>query len=285
MIPFIQQPGISLGPLHLQAFGAILMIAVLVGEALYRRRLTAQHLDQSVGMGMAWYIMVAGFVGAHLFSVIFYFPDKVARNPLLLFKIWEDVSSFGGMLGGAIGAVVYLRVRGQALADSVKWAYLDAVAFVSPFGWAIGRIACSLAHDHPGTLTRSPLGISLASPQARAFIANVYNGTGLSLPPPDQLATMAFNDLGWYEFLYLGLFVVPLFLWLDRRKPAWLSRPGSWVVTFALIYAPMRLYLDTLRVADARYLGFTPGQYAAALLVVGAVALAARQRSRTAAVG
>jgi phosphatidylglycerol:prolipoprotein diacylglycerol transferase len=284
VIPFIQQPGIFVGPIHLQAFGAILMIAVLVGEALYRRRLREQHLDQSVGMGMAWYIMVAGFVGAHLFSVIFYFPEKVARNPLLLFKIWEDVSSFGGMLGGAIGAAVYLRVRGQSLSNTVKWAYLDAVAFVAPFGWAIGRIACSLAHDHPGTLTHFPLGISLATPQARAYIAAVYDGTGLSLPPADQLAKMGFNDLGWYEFLYLSFFVVPLFLWLDHRKPAWLSRPGSWVVTFALVYAPMRLYLDTLRVADSRYLGFTPGQYAAALLIVGAIALGIRQRAQVAAV-
>ena len=53
MIPFLQQPSISLGPVRLQAFGAILMSAVLVGEALYRRRLAAQHLDVSVGMAMA----------------------------------------------------------------------------------------------------------------------------------------------------------------------------------------------------------------------------------------
>lgn len=282
MIPYIQQPSISIGPLKLQAFGAILMTAVLVGEALYRRRLRAEHLDEPTGMGMAWYIMVAGFVGAHLFSVIFYFPEKVEQNPLFLFKIWEDVSSFGGMLGGAIGAVVYLRLRGKSLSTTVKWAYLDSVAFVAPFGWAIGRIACSLAHDHPGTLTRFPLAISLATPRARAYITSVYEGAGLSLPPVDQLATMGFHDLGWYEFLYLTFIVVPLFLWLDRRKPAWLTRPGGWVVLFTVVYAPMRLALDTLRVADARYSGFTPGQYAAALLLVGAAILAIRQPGNTA---
>ncbi len=278
MIPFLQQPSISLGPVRLQAFGAILMSAVLVGEALYRRRLAAQHLDVSVGMAMAWYIMVAGFVGAHLFSAIFYFPSRVARDPWFLFKLWEDVSSFGGMLGGVVGALLYMRVRGQQLSSAVKWTYADAVAYVAPFGWAIGRIGCSLAHDHPGTVTRFPLAVSLSSPQARAYITRVYLDAGLQLPPAATLPALGFHDLGWYEFLYLTFLIIPLFLWLDRRAPAWLRRPGGWVVTFALVYAPMRVFLDLFRVADVRYAGFTPGQYAAALLIVGAVGLAWRQR-------
>jgi phosphatidylglycerol:prolipoprotein diacylglycerol transferase len=277
VIPFIQQPSLTVGPLHLQAFGAILMGAVLVGEWMYRRRLASAQLDVGVGMAMAWYILVAGFIGAHLFSVLFYFPDQVAHDPWLLVRVWEDVSSFGGMLGGALGAVIYLRVRGRSLSSAERWGYCDAVAFVAPFGWAIGRIACSLAHDHPGRLTRFPLAISLATPQAQGYIARVYQGMGLPLPPIDRLATMGFHDLGWYEFLYLTFAVVPLFLWLDRRKPAWLQRPGAWIVTLVLVYAPMRLALDTLRVADVRYLNFTPGQYAAALLLAGAAMLAMRR--------
>jgi phosphatidylglycerol:prolipoprotein diacylglycerol transferase len=277
LIPFLQQPGFSLGPLRLQAFGAILMIAVLVGEAMYRRRMRALGLDVETGMGIAWYILIAGFVGAHLFSVLFYFPEKVARNPLLLFKLWEDVSSFGGMLGGAVGAVVYLRTKGKSLPAAVRWAYLDAVAFVAPFGWAVGRIACSLAHDHPGTITSFPLAISLSSARARAYIAGVYADVGLPLPPADQFARLGFHDLGWYEFLYLTFIIVPLFLWLDRIKPAWMKRPGAWVATFALVYAPMRLAFDTLRVADVRYFGFTPGQYASAMMLVGALILLVRR--------
>jgi phosphatidylglycerol:prolipoprotein diacylglycerol transferase len=277
VIPFIQQPSIAFGPIRLQAFGAILMIAVLVGEAMYRRRMRQLGLDVETGMAMAWYILVTGFVVAHLFSLLLYFPDKVVRNPLLIFKVWEDVSSFGGMLGGALGAVLYLRTKGASLPRQVKWAYLDAVAYVAPFGWAVGRIACSLAHDHPGTITSFPLAISLSSARARAYIASVYAEAGLPLPAADQFTRLGFHDLGWYEFLYLTFVVVPLFLWLDRTRPAWLKRPGAWVATFALVYAPMRLAFDTLRVADVRYFGFTPGQYAAGLLLVGALVLLARR--------
>jgi phosphatidylglycerol---prolipoprotein diacylglyceryl transferase len=264
MIPFVQQPRLSLGPITLQAFGFILATSVIVAEALYRRRMRRLGLDVDVGISLAWYALVVGFIGAHLFSVLFYFPEKVARNPLLLFKIWEDVSSFGGMLGGALGVALFLKTKGKELTSLTKWGYMDAIAFVVPFGWAIGRVACTLAHDHPGRVTTFPLAISLASTRAQEFISGVYADAGLPLPAASTLSHLGFHDLGWYEFLYLALFVVPLFLWLDRRPRA----PGFWVATIALVYAPMRLLLDTLRVADVRYLGFTPGQYAAAALLL-----------------
>jgi phosphatidylglycerol:prolipoprotein diacylglycerol transferase len=283
LIPYIQQPGISLGPIRLQAFGAILMTAVLVGEALYRRRLRQVALDIDTGMALAWYILVAGFVGAHLFSLILYFPSKLAHNPLLLFKVWEDVSSFGGMIGGALGAVLYLRMHATTLSTSTRWAYLDAVAFVAPFGWAIGRVACSLAHDHPGGVTSFPLAISLSTQRAQSFIARVYADAGQVLPPLSQPSRLGFHDLGWYEFLYLTLIVVPLFVWLDHRRPEWLKRSGAWVMTFVFVYAPMRLVMDTLRISDVRYLALTPGQYAAGILLVGALYLALRQQARVAA--
>lgn len=61
--------------------------------------------------------------------------------------------------------------------------------------------------------------------------------------------------------------VVPLFLWLDRKA----RRPGFWVGAFVLLYVPARFLLDFLRVGDARYLAFTPAQWAglAALAVMG----------------
>jgi len=79
--------------------------------------------------------------------------------------------------------------------------YLDVIAYVFPFAWAIGRLACTVAHDHPGTLTAFPLGISLKSPEAQAYIAIFYREAGrlAELPSSRDLAKMAFHDLGWYD--------------------------------------------------------------------------------------
>lgn len=271
MIPFVEQPSVTLGPLTIHAFGVIVASAAFLGDVLYRRRLLSQGLDASVGARLGWWALTSGFVGAHLFSLVFYFPHKLAAHPWLIFKLWEDVSSFGGMLGGAIGAALFVRLRLNGLTLRDKWKYLDAAAFVLPFAWAVGRVACSLAHDHPGAVTSFPLAISLDGARARAYIAGVYAEAGRTLPQGAALNGLGFHDLGWYECVYLTVVAIPFFIVLDRSGRT--RRPGFWLAAFTLCYAPMRIIFDELRLADARYFGVTPGQYAAcALLVAGLLA-------------
>lgn len=270
MIPYLVQPSVSLGPITIHAFGVIVALAVLAGLELGRRRFRHLGLDARLGEGMAWYAIVGGFLGAHLFSVIFYFPQKVAENPLVLFKLWEDISSFGSILGGFAAIWLYFHFKAPQLGMTSRWAYLDVAAYVFPVSLAIGRIACSLAHDHPGTVTTFPLAVSLGSDAAREFLVAVYRGAGrlAELPPPEALGQFGFHDLGWYEFLYLGLVVVPTVLLLGRK-----ARPtGTFLVVFIVLYTPVRFALDFLRVGDVRYAGLTPAQWTAAGLFLVAVA-------------
>ena len=167
MIPYIEQPSLAVGPVTITAFGVIVSGAVLAGLEIGRRRFRGLGLDPDVGEGIGWYAIVGGFIGAHVFSVLFYFPEKVLSNPLVLFKLWEDISSFGSMLGGLLAIWLYFRIKAPGVRGEMRRAYLDVVAFTFPFSLAIGRLACSLAHDHPGSLTTFPLGISLESPAGR----------------------------------------------------------------------------------------------------------------------
>jgi phosphatidylglycerol:prolipoprotein diacylglycerol transferase len=52
------------------------------------------------------------------------------------------------------------------------------------------------------------------------------------------------------------------------------------VADFVLLYAPGRFLLDFLRIADARYGGLTPGQWAAAAMAAAALAFRLRLRLR-----
>ena len=137
------------------------------------------------------------------------------------------------------------------------------MAFVFPFALGIGRVACTFAHDHPGTITNFPLAISLRSAEAQQYITNVYTNAGRAaeLPSADVLATMGFNDLGWYELLYLCVVVFPVMLLLNKRA----RRPGTMLLAFCLCYLPMRLAFDFIRVSDTRYSGLTPGQWVAGI--------------------
>jgi phosphatidylglycerol:prolipoprotein diacylglycerol transferase len=262
MIPFFSAPSLRFGPVTIHAFGLIVALAVLAGLTLGARRFERVGLDRSTGERMAGWVIVGGLAGAHLFSVAFYFPDKVAENPLVLLKFWEDISSFGSILGGALAIALFTRLRAGGVLAWSGWASADVVAYVFPLSLMVGRLACGVAHDHPGRLTRFPLGISLRSPEAQSYIAGVYERAGLSarLPSSPELGTLAFHDLGWYEFLYLALFVVPVILWLARRPRA----PGVFVAAFLALYMPIRFLLDFLRVSDVRYGPLTPAQWIAA---------------------
>jgi phosphatidylglycerol:prolipoprotein diacylglycerol transferase len=262
MIPYYAQPSWHIaGPLTVHAFGLIVAAAVLVGSHLAMRRCLRKGLSPDLCADLAFATVVSGFVVAHLYSVFAYFPGQLLTDPLLLFRIWEDISSFGGFLGGVLGIWLFFRYKGKSLDLAARLAYFDAIAWAFPFAWAIGRLACTTAHDHPGTVTSFPLAISLKTEAARGFIAGLYKEAGRlsDLPPWDALATMGFHDLGWYEFLYVLLVICPVFLLVDRKPRA----PGFFPLLFVTLYIPVRFAFDFLRIADARYLGLTPGQWAA----------------------
>ena len=274
MVPYFQQPSSSLGPITIAAFGVIVSGAVLAGLEMGRRRFRNLGLDPARGEGIGWYAIVGGFLGAHIFSVLFYFPEKVVANPLLLLKLWEDISSFGSILGGLLAIWLYFRIKAPDVSAEMRRVYLDVVAFTFPFSLAIGRIACSFAHDHPGTITNFPLAISLESPAARQYISSIYRNAGRAaeLPPADVMARMGFHDLGWYEFLYLAAVVVPAVLLMNHRRRG--DQPaGRFAALFILLYMPVRFSLDFLRVGDARYAGLTPAQWTA-LALLGALPVA-----------
>lgn len=274
MIPYFSQPMLRIGPVTVYAFGVLVAAAMLVGSHLAIRRCRKEGLETGIAMDLVFYTLLAGLAGAHLFAVLAYFPGEVRKNPLLLLKFWENISSFGGIAGSVLGIWLFFRWKVPDLPAATKWRYLEAIAFAFPFGWVFGRLGCTLAHDHPGMITRFPLGVSLSTPEAREYIRYYYEAAGrlASLPDGAVLSGMAYHDLGWYEFLYTLLGIIPLFLILDRRR-----RPtGFYPALFLLLYAPVRFAFDFLRLGDARYLGLTPGQYGA-ILTVAAVLLVWRR--------
>jgi phosphatidylglycerol:prolipoprotein diacylglycerol transferase len=242
---------------------------VIVGWRMVLARARRKGLDPERFEDLLLYVILSGFVVAHLYSVLAYFPREAMEDPLLLLKFWEDISSFGGFAGGVLGLWLFFRFKARDLDAAARLRHIDVIAYVFPFAWAIGRLACTVAHDHPGTVTTFPLGVSLRSPEAQAYIAFFYREAGrlAELPPPAVLSRMAFHDLGWYEFLYVACLMVPAFLVLDRKP----RPPGFFLIAFPLLYVPARFLLDFLRIGDVRYHGLTPAQYAGIAIFLAAV--------------
>ncbi len=248
MLPYFAQPTLHLGPLTIHAFGVLVAMAVLAAAWIARRRARRAGLDLSRLESLLSWVLAGGFIGGHVLDELLYEPARVLADPLSLLRIWDGLGSFGGFAGAVLGALLFAWKRGF---DGQAWPYLDAVAYSFPFGWILGRLGCTVAYDHPGTPTKLFFGQEFSDGVVR-------------------------HNLGLEEAA-LTLVLAAVFYRLGRTPRA----EGYFVGMLALLYAPVRFLLDTLRVADARYLGATPAQFGAVLLAMAGLAVLAHAHART----
>jgi phosphatidylglycerol:prolipoprotein diacylglycerol transferase len=243
MFPYWEAPVIDVGgrlvypPIFLIAF------AVLLGHVLLVRRASRMGLSPSLAAGFSAAVIIGGFFLAHL--VKYFYLDSgfeiIRRNPSVLLKFWAGLASLGGIVGGFVAGIAWLKLRGVSWPDVVR--YCDALAFVFPAAWIFGRMHCAWVHDHPGVRTSSWLGVRY----------------------PDGVRF----DLGLLEVLYL-IVVLIAFLWLDRRP----RRAGFYLPVFLVPYGMFRFFLDRLHVDTIRYAGLSTDQWGAvAAILIGAIFL------------
>ena len=264
-LPYFEQPSWPipfpvLGEVTIHGFGVLVALALIVGTWVSRWHGTSRGLDPTHVVDGATWTCIAGFVTAHIVSVVFYFPDRLREDPLQILYIWNGLSSFGGFLGAAVGSYLYFKHRGLS-----PRAYIDALAVGLGPGWVLGRLGCTIAHDHPGVHTDFALGFGL--PPTEGTLRDVLLWIGFDEPRREMLARLRegpIHDLGLYECAFaVCVTLVVLFI----RRLRW--PPGVIPAVMCLMYAPVRFSLDYLRIADATYDGLTPGQWMAIGMAVG----------------
>jgi phosphatidylglycerol:prolipoprotein diacylglycerol transferase len=261
-VPFWHPDAISIGPVDLHPFGILVAIGVVLGAHLMRVWGEKRGLEDRHIQGLVWYCVGFGFVGAHVFDVLAYQPGKLAEDPLLIVKLWQGISSYGGFIGGVLGFVIYVKKH-----DLPVGRYADAsiVAFVP--GFTFGRMGCSVAHDHIGAATD---GFFLAT----NYPIEAIHKYGWNIQPGLH------HNLGFYELLFMLVLCAILFV-ISR----WKNRPdGFMAALMGTLYAPVRFVMEFFRVnpeADPRYVGLTFAQWMSIILfLVGVVVLARMVKNR-----
>lgn len=239
MIPFYELPVLNL-PFgqRIDAFGVISALGVGLGAWVAAR----QAKQYSPGPGkeeplreMVPWAVIFGLYGGHFMHIFAYHPELLSwKDPLLVLRFWEGLSSMGGVLGGLLGIVLFFRRIKTPLGP-----YLDALALGVAPGWMVARIGCFLVHDHPGVRSDFILAVD--------FPVRDYGGPR--------------HDLGLYDALVLGVISLVLFA-LKGRRP----KEGRLMGVLAVLYTVSRFFLDFLRASDLgfvdrRYAGLTPAQY------------------------
>ncbi len=215
--------------------------AIVVGRQASIRRATRLGLPDVAPNPFTVAVLAGGFLFAHLDKIILDNPRAFLAHPSMVFRDWTGIGSFGGFLGGLLGAFLWMRHLRLTWAE--QFHFLDVFAWVFPFAWIFGRLGCTLAHDHRGLWTTSWLAIRY--PEGPRY------------------------NLGLIELIFT-LSLSALFLVLDRKP-----RPtGFYLAVLAILYGAFRLFLDTLHDNPIRYFGVTLDQIGGVVTIaVGAAAL------------
>jgi len=232
LLPYVELPDLHLFGLTIHPFGVFAAIGVYLGAVLTVRagRTYGPGDTKTLSEVFTW-ALVGGLVGAHLLHVLGYHPELLrTQGPVVLLKIWDGVSSIGGVVGGAVGVSLYLRRRGLRFRP-----YSDAVALGLAPGWTVARLGCAVVHDHPG----------------------VHSTAWFAVAWPDGPRL----DMGLIDCVVLA--VITLLLYALARKP---RHQGVLMGVLGVTYCVPRFFLDFFRAqdlsfVDGRILGLTPAQW------------------------
>ena len=231
VIPYIEtSPIVIWRSITIHPFGLLVVTGCIIGYLVARWHAGTRGLDGRLSTELAICILVPAFILAHVVTLVLYFPDTLPRSAWIPTDMGKGMSSYGGFLGGSLGAVLYLKWRKLPVLE-----YIDAMMLGLTVGWFFGRLGCTIVHDHPGL-------------RSQFFLAVLY---------PDGPR----HDLGFYEWLLTIILIIIGFSIRGRSLPA-----GALTGVISIAYAPVRFMLDFLRTGDKAYWGFTPGQYFSVIL-------------------
>lgn len=226
-------------------YGIIIVAAMLVAAFVAARLAKRVKRDPDHIWGALTWAIIPAIIGARLWFILFPPAATVSAgmDTLWFFQnffnlqngaiaIWNGgLSIFGAVLGGFLGAYIYLRRNQQPLAP-----WLDIAAVALPLGQAIGRWANFVNQELYGIPTTLPWGIAIDASKRIAPYESLVEY------PTDTL----FHPLFLYESLWSALaFIVLLNLFLRYRSR---FLPGDFFLLYVMQYSVIRFLLEFIRV-------------------------------------
>ena len=263
---------------QIRYYGIIIVAAMLVAATMAARLAKRDKRDPDHIWGALTWAIIPAIIGARLWFVLFPPAALVAQGQDAAWylqnffnlengaiAIWSGgLSIFGAVLGGFLGAYIYIRRNKLPLAP-----WLDIAGVCLPLGQAIGRWANFVNQELYGIPTSLPWGIQIEGAKRVGDFKSLVDY---------PFATTYFHPLFLYESLWNFLaFIVLLNLFL-RNRPSF--RPGDFFLIYVMQYAFIRFLLEFIRVETTMVAGINFSQVVSAVaFIVALIIFIARRRS------
>jgi phosphatidylglycerol---prolipoprotein diacylglyceryl transferase len=249
-------------------YGIIIVVAMLIAATVAARLAKRTGRDPDHIWGALTWAIIPAIIGARLWFVLFPPASLISQgmDSVWFFQnffnlqsgaiaIWSGgLSIFGAVIGGFLGAYLYLRRNKQPL---LPW--LDIAAVALPLGQAIGRWANFVNQELYGIPTTLPWGIAIDSAKRVEPYRSLV----------EYPTTTLFHPLFLYESLWSILaFIVLLNLFL-RYRNRFLT--GDFFLIYVAQYSFIRFLLEGIRV-EVTYIPWTQINLSQALMLVTFIA-------------
>lgn len=200
-----------------------------------RFRATAKGFPVKTALDTALFVLIFGWIGGRVLHILWEAPAYYLTQPRLILDFTSGgFVYYGGLWAGLF--IAWLLLRREPEKPLPEW--LDFFAPIVAFGTALGRWGCALAGCCFGKTCDLPWALSGRHP------VPVY--------------------LFLWDFAAMGLL-----LYIERRRPRILARPGSLFAAWLVIHGCGRFLSEFLRDDDrGPTLGLSLSQWLALVLVI-----------------
>jgi phosphatidylglycerol---prolipoprotein diacylglyceryl transferase len=128
-----------IGSFPVRTYGLLLMLGVFVGAWLAARRATKNGMQPEVIWDSLFWLVIPGILGARITYIAQNWSSYASRPSELFSLQFNGLTSFGGLIFGFLGLLVYLKVK-----KAPFWPFVDALGIPVLVGHAFGRVGCLL---------------------------------------------------------------------------------------------------------------------------------------------
>jgi phosphatidylglycerol:prolipoprotein diacylglycerol transferase len=245
-----------LGGIKVFGYGAMLVLAFISSSWLAWWRARREKLDPDVIADMAFWIFLAGLVGARLFFCIQYWGREI-HSLWEAFQYWRGgIVYYGGVIGGAVAFLVYRFRYPFPLRP-----FLDVLAPSIAIGTLFGRLGCFLNGCCFGDTCSLPWAVEFPA-KSPPWVHQEVAG----LIAPDALWSLPVHPTQLYSAFDAFVILLLLSAYYPLRR-----RDGAVMGLLMITYPISRCLIEYLRNDEPVFFaGMTISQNISVLILTGA---------------